>query len=258
MTRIVLLLCLVLPAALTAAGDPPRIGIQERLGERIATTVSLYDESGIPVELSRLLDKPTIFTFVYYRCPGICTPLLTDLARTVDKMGLEAGKDYQIISVSFDPSETPDIAAAKRESYLGSLTRKIDPAGWRFLTGDSLQVRTLANSAGFYFEKQNGEWIHAGALIITSPTGVVTRYMNGTQFLPFDIKMALIDASEGRPTPTTARILKFCFSYDPEGRTYALNVTRISMVVVLVLAAVFAVVLLRRPRKTPVSQGTHA
>jgi protein SCO1 len=258
MKRFVLLLFLAFPAGLLASGDPPKIGIQERLGERIATTATLYDEAGLPVELSRLLDKPTIFTFVYYRCPGICTPLLTDLARTVDRMGLEAGKDYQIISVSFDPSETPDIAAAKRESYLGSLKRKIDPAGWRFLTGDSLQVRTLANSAGFYFEKQNGEWIHAGALIITSPTGVVTRYMNGTQFLPFDVKMALIDASEGRPTPTTARILKFCFSYDPEGRTYALNVTRISMVVVLFLAAVFAVILFRRGAKTPASQGTHA
>jgi protein SCO1/2 len=176
----------------------------------------------------------------------------------VDKMGLEAGKDYQILSVSFDGTETPDIAAAKRESYLGSLKRRIDPAGWRFLTGDSLQVRTLANSAGFYFERENGEWIHAGALIIVSPTGIVTRYINGTQFLPFDVKMALLEAAEGRPVPTTAKILQFCYSYDPEGRTYALNVTRIAMIAVLLLVVVFVVVLLRRPGTKRVSQGTHA
>jgi len=259
MKRIVFLSCLVIPAATLLAGDPPpRIGIQERLGEKIETSGTLVDESGLPVQVSALLNKPTIFTFVYFRCPGICTPLLTDLSRVVDRMDLEPGKDYQILSISFDPSETPDIAAAKRDNYMSSLKRRIDPAGWRFLTGDSLQVRALANSAGFYYERQNGEWIHAGALIVVSPSGVITRYINGTQFLPFDVKMSLIEASEGRPTPTTARILQFCYSYDPEGRTYALNVTRIAMVLVLLLVGVFVAVLLRRPRKSPASQGTHA
>jgi protein SCO1/2 len=258
MKTLVAAFCLLVPAAGLLAGDPPRIGIQERLGEKIEMTGMLHDEAGLPVTVGDLVNKPTIFTFVYYRCPGICTPLLNDLSRVVEHLDLEPGKDYQILSVSFDPSETPDIAAAKRESYLSSLKRKINPAGWRFLTGDSAQVVRLANSAGFYYERQNGEWIHAGALIVVSPTGIVTRYMNGTQFLPFDVKMALLEASEGRPTPTSARILKFCFSYDPEGRTYALNVTRIASVVVLILAAVFAAVFLRRPAKRPETQGTNA
>ena len=231
------------------AAPRAQVGVDEKLGETIPLDLIFKDEAGQPTALRSLFgDKPVVLTLVYFACPGICTPLLTDLARVVDKMDLEPGKDYQIVSVSFDPSETPDIGATKKENYLSNLKRKIDPAGWRFLTGDSVQVRTLANSAGFYFERENGEWIHAGALIVVSQTGVITRYINGTEFLPFDVKMAVIEASEGRPTPTTAKILKFCYSYDPEGRTYAMNVTRIAGIAVVLLVMIFVGVFVLRPK----------
>jgi len=247
------ILCSVLTA--TSGDTAPRIGIQERLGERLPKDVLLYDEQGRTVNVSELVNKPTILTFVYFRCPGICTPLLNDLSRVVEKLDMEPGKEYQILTISFDPTETPDIAATKRDNYLAGLKRRVAPEGWRFLTGDSTSVQRLANGAGFYYERQNGEWIHAGALIVVSPSGVITRYINGTQFLPFDVKMALVEAAEGRPTPTSARLLRFCYAYDPEGRTYTLNVMRIAMVLILLLVTIFVAIVLVRPRMKREPQG---
>jgi protein SCO1/2 len=246
-------LAIVLLTASLARADStstrPLIGIGERLGEHIALNATFTDEQGQPVVLRDLVTKPTILTFVYYKCPGICTPLLTDLSKVLDKIDLEPGKDFRVVTISFDASETFDVAADKRGNYLGAMKRKIDPSAWRFLTGDSATIRRVTESAGFYFARQNDEWIHAGALIVLAPDGKVTRYIPGTQFLPFDVKMAVYEASDGKVSPTLARVMKFCFSYDPEGRTYALNVTRIAMVATLGFVALFAAVFLIRPRK---------
>jgi protein SCO1/2 len=176
----------------------------------------------------------------------------------IDQMDLEIGKDYQVVTISFDHHEKPPMNAQKKESYLGILKKPIDPAGWRFFTGDSASIHRLTDAAGFYFKADSNQWIHAGALIVLSSEGKVTRYINGVQYLPFDIKMAVVEASEGRTGPTIAKLVKFCFRYDPEARTYALNVTRVSGLVVLGLVGVFVVVLLVRPKKkTAERQHTH-
>jgi len=227
----------------------PKLGIEEHLGTVVPLDLEFYDEQGNLTALRNVITKPTIVTFVYYRCPGICSPLLTELTRVVDQMSLEPGIDYQILTISFDHREKPDMAASKKESYLSSLHRRIDPAGWRWFTGDSLSIQRLTDSAGFYFKRDGNDFIHAGALIILSPAGKVTRYINGIQFLPFDVKMAVIEAAEGRTGPTIAKLLKFCYSYDPEGRTYALNVTRISGVIIVGLVLAFVVVFVLRPKK---------
>lgn len=227
----------------------PKIGIEEHLGTVLPLDVELYDEQGYLTPLQKVITKPTILTFVYFRCPGICSPLLTELSRMVDQISLEPGKDYQLVTISMDHREKPDMAASKKESYLSSMHRRIDPAGWRWFTGDSLSIDRLTDSAGFYFKRDGDVFIHAGALIILSPTGKVTRYINGIQYLPFDIKMALLEAAEGRTGPTIAKFLAFCYSYDPEGRTYALNVTRISGVIIVVLVLVFVGVFVIRSKK---------
>jgi len=241
------ILAVLVCAASVVSAQKPIVGIQEKLGQTIPMDVLLFDEQGNSVRVGDLVDKPTIFTFVYYRCPGICTPLLNELSKVVDKMGMEPGTDYRIITVSFDPSETPAMALEKQQNYLSGLKREIPPSAWRFMTGDSESVSRLANGAGFYFERQGEDWLHAGALIITSPYGKITRYINGTEYLPFDVKMALLEAAEGTVTPTTAKLLRFCFSYDPEGRTYALNVLRISAVLIMGFAGTFALVMFVRP-----------
>jgi protein SCO1 len=234
----------------------PRLGIVEKLGNVLPLDAEVVDEKGNVVPLRSLLNKTTIVTFVYYRCASICSPLLTELSRVVEKMDLEIGKDYQILTISFDHRETPELGSAKRESYLASMQKPIDPAGWRFLTADSLTVRRLTDAAGFYFKPDGDQWIHAAALIIVSPEGKITRYINGIQYLPFDVKMALIEGMEGREGPTVARLLRFCYRYDPEGRTYALHTTRIAGVVIVVLAALFVGVFIVRPKRKNVERKT--
>lgn len=233
----------------------PEIGIVERLGETVPLDLEFYDESGNIVRLRGVINKPTIVTFVYFKCPGICSPLLTELSKMVEKVDLELGKDYQILTLSFDSGEKPELAADKKENYLSSIPRAVNPDGWHFFTGDSVNIRRLTDAAGFHYKRNGKDWIHAGALIFLSPTGKITRYINGIQYLPFDIKMAVIEASNGKVGPTIAQILKFCYSYDPQSRTYALNITRIGMLVILLLAAVFAAVFLLKPRLKNVERG---
>lgn len=232
-----------------APAQHPPIGIVEKLGDTLPLGTMLYDEGGLPVALKDVLKKPAVFTFVYYRCPGICSPLLTELSRVVDKMDLEAGQDYQIITISFDKREKPPLAGEKKTSYLAALKKPIDPAGWRWFTADSAAIMALTDAAGFYFRAEGNDFAHAGALIVVSPEGKITRYINGIQYLPFDVKMALMEASEGRTGPTIAKLIKYCYRYDPDSGSYTMNVTRIGGVVVVALVAVFVMVFIVKPKK---------
>ena len=236
----------------------PELGIQEKLGNTIPKDLTIYDENGNSVTVGSLLGKPTILTFVYYRCPGICSPLLTELSRVVDKMNMEPGIDYRILTLSFDSREGPELSRGKKESYLSALKRTVDPSFWRFTTADSLTILALTDAAGFYFKEDGNDFVHAGALIILSPEGKITRYMNGIQYLPFDVNMALIEAGEGKVGPTIAKILKFCYAYDPEARTYALNITRIGGILTVLIAGVLLYVFVLRPRrKLPEGKVTY-
>ncbi len=236
-------------AVQTTTPAPPEIGIVEKLGDTLPMQLEVYDERGYRVALKDVVKHPTVLTFIYFRCPSICSPLLTEVSRIVEKLDLEPNRDYQIVTLSFDHREKPDLAAQKKESYLNAMKRKIDPDGWRFLTADSVTIRQITDAAGFYFKRDGNEYIHAGALIVISPEGKVTRYINGIQYLPFDVKMAVMEAAEGRTGPTIAKLLKFCYRYDPDQRTYTMNITRVSAILILGLAAVFVLVFILRPRK---------
>ena len=227
----------------------PFVGIVEKLGQHVPLDVELYDESGNLVQLKSLMGKPTIVTFVYFKCPGICSPLLTEMTKIVDKMDLELGKDYQILTVSFDADEHADLAQEKKDNYLAELKKTVDPRGWRFLTGDSVNIHRFTDAAGFYFSKAGKNWLHAAGLIALSPDGKVTRYLYGIHQLPLDVKLAMMEASAGRTSPTIAKVLNFCYAYDPEGKHYTFNVVRISGVVVIGLVAVFMFVFVVRPKK---------
>ncbi len=247
----VLTLCFLLIAPLAAENDQPKplVGIVEKLGNMLPLDTEFYDEDGHLVSLKSIITKPTVFTFVYYKCPGICSPLLTEVTKVVSKMGLEPGVDYQIVTISFDHEEKPDLAKDKQENYIAEVERPMPAGSWRFFTGDSSAIASLTDAAGFYFARDGRDWIHAGALIIASPQGKVTRYLFGIKHLPFDVKMAVMEASEGKTGPTIAKVLSFCFTYDPEGKRYAFDVVRVSGVVIVAFVAVFAIVFLRRKKK---------
>lgn len=252
---VALLACASMPAGAETSTPPPDVGIVEKLGQTLPLDAELYNQEGKLVSLRSVLTKPAIVTFVYYRCPGICTPLLSELARMVDKVDLEPGKDYQIITISFDHRETPELALEKQENYLSTVRRNVPITAWQFFTADSATIKSLTGAAGFYFKPDGKDWIHAAALIFISPEGKIARYINGIQYLPFDIKMALIEAAEGRTGPTIAQVLRFCYSYDPESRGYTFSVVRVGMVVTLVLVGAFVIVFLVIPRKKPAEKG---
>lgn len=247
----VLTLCFLLIAPLAAENDQPKppVGIVEKLGNMLPLDTEFYDEDGHLISLKSIITKPTVFTFVYYKCPGICSPLLTEVTKIVSKMDLEPGVDYQLVTISFDHEEKPDLAKDKQENYIAEVERPMPAGSWRFFTGDSTAIASLTDAAGFYFARDGRDWIHAGALIIASPQGKVTRYLFGIKHLPFDVKMAVMEASEGKTGPTIAKVLSFCFTYDPEGKRYAFDVVRVSGVVIVAFVAVFAIVFLRRKKK---------
>lgn len=232
-----------------AGQAPPETGIDEKLGSSLPMNVELYDESGNLITLGSVLNKPTVLIFVYYECPGICTPLLTDVAKVVDKMSLIPSTDYQILTVSFDYTERPEMAASKKENYLSELKKPINAAGWRFFTGDSANIYRLTEAAGFYFKRDGRNWIHPTALIAVSPQGKITRYLYGINQLPMDVKLAIMEASAGKTGPTIAKVLNFCFAYDPVGKHYVFDIVRVSGLVMVVLVGFFIYFFLVRPRK---------
>lgn len=225
-----ILIALVYPV-LTYAEDEPKIevGIDEKLGEYVPLDISLYDEYGKTIQLKEIVnDKPTIIAIVYYRCPGICTPLLTGLAQVIDKLDLEPIQDFNVMTVSFDHREGYIMASEKKKNYYSSMNKKLPFEAWRFLTADSINVVRLTDAVGWRFIPQGNDFMHGAAITVISPEGKIARYLYGTEFLPFDTKMALVEASEGRVGSTITKVMEFCFSYDPEGRGYALNITRIA------------------------------
>jgi len=239
------------PAPRAATLNPEEVGINEKLGQRAAIDLVLNDEEGKPVALRSLVDKPTILTLNYFRCAGICTPQLNGVVEVLNRTQAEPGKDFQVITVSFDPRDTPEIASEKRTNYLREITRPYPPAAWRFLTADAATTKALADSVGFKFKKQGDDFIHAAAIIFLSPTGDITRYMYGVTYLPADLQLAAQEAAKNQARPTINKWLKICFSYDPEGRKYALSFTKIGAGIILLGAAIFLAVLIRKGRRKP-------
>ena len=223
--------------------SPQEAGIVEKPGAQAALDSVLKDEDGSDIALRTLTGKPVILTLNYFRCAGICTPLLNGLATTLNEIGLEPGKDFQVVTVSFDPVDTPEVAHQKRINYLKQMTRPFPPSAWRFLTGSAQATKAVTDSVGFNFKAAGDGYVHAGAIIVLTPAGIVSRYLYGTSFLPADLQMAVQEAKSGSVRPTISRVLSFCYSYDPEGRRYIFSLTRLVGAIILVLAAAYVIYL---------------
>lgn len=231
------------------------VGIDEKLGNTLPLDLTFQTSEGKTVALKDIINKPTLIALVYYECPGICNPMQNELAWTIDKLQLEPGKDFQVISISFDHKETPAIAAKWKKNYLMTIKRKFDPNSWLFLTGDSLNILKLTEACGFYFKPAEKQFVHAATLVTVSPQGKISRYLFGTDFNPFDVKMALLEAESGKTNPTISKVLQYCFSYDPKGRQYTLNVTRIVGTVMLLGIGIFLGVLVLKKKKVNKNEG---
>ncbi len=213
-----------------------QLGVYEKLDEYLADDYIFTDEHFEKVNLKEAIDKPTVIALVYYECPGICTPLMNGLADVMKKSDLELGEEYQVFTISFSHRESPVLAMNKKRTYEKLVGEGDTESGFRFFTGDSLTIKRLIDDVGYSIKAEGAEWIHPATLIVVSPDAKITRYLHGTYFLPFDLKMAVIEAGHGRSGPTINKVLRFCFSYDPEGQSYVLNITKISGTVILILA----------------------
>lgn len=230
--------------------NDPEIGIVEHLDEFLPSDIYLIDEKNQRVKLADLIDKPTIINWVYFRCPGICSPLMEGLAKVMDESDLIPGVDYQVLTISFDPSETIDLGIKKKINYLNLVNKKeAIEKGWKFFVADSLNIAKGTNATGFKYKRTGLDFVHAASICVVSPKGKITRYLNGIYFLPFDFKMAIIESSKGMSAPTISKIMQYCFVYDPVGQSYALNVTKISGTLILAFALVFFLILIFKHKR---------
>ncbi len=227
------------------------VGIDEKLGGYVPLDLGFVDADSDSVFLKDAVDRPTILILVYYHCPNICMPLLNGVSEVVAKTNLDLGKDYNVLTVSFDPYDSPVTASRVRKEVAAHFTRGLPENSWRFLSGDSASIARLTDAVGFRVKRVDKDFAHGTALIVLSPNGKIVRYLYGLSYLPFDIKMAVVEAGEGKVVPSISRVLNFCFSYDPKGRKYVLNMTRVVGAVVLLAAIGFitSIVVLERKKK---------
>lgn len=241
-----------------ATNEDVEIGVVEHLNDYLPDSISLINEQGEQVWLADVIDKPTVINFVYYRCPGICSPLMEAVAGVMDKSELVPGVDYQVLTISFDPRETIDLGLRKKTNYLSLMNNpeKVEQAktGWLFFVSDSASIIKATNATGFKYKKTGNDFLHAASLTVTSPDGKITRYLNGMYFLPFEWKMAIVEASEGIAGPTLNKVLRFCFTYDPVGQSYVLNITKVSATIIIFFGLLLLLVLVFKPKRKRVSK----
>ena len=230
--------------------DDVEIGVVEHLDDFLPDSISLINENGEQVWLNDLIDKPTVLNFVYYRCPGICSPLMEAIAGVIDKSDLVIGKDYQVLTISFDPSETIDLGVRKKENYLNLMTKHEEAAGgWHFFVSDSASIIRATEAVGFKYKRTGNDFLHAASVMVISPDKKIVRYLNGIYYMPFEWKMAIVEASQGKSGPTLNRVLRYCFSYDPIGQTYVMNFTKVGGILIMFFAVIFLGILLLKPKK---------
>ena len=233
------------------------IGIEEHLGDRVPLDLTFRDEDGLTVTLGDYCDgdKPVIVTLVYYTCPGICNALLNGFTQTLAEMEWTAGEEFQIVTVSIDPTETPQLAVGKKNSYLSYYGRPQAEDGWRFLVGDEENIKQLAAAVGFKyrFEPGTGLYTHAAGLMICTPDGRLSRYLTDVVFDADTVELALTEASTGSiGSPVKQLLLKWCYTYDATSGKYVVAARKVMAIgggITVLLTAAGIAVLLRREQR---------
>jgi protein SCO1/2 len=251
-----LVFLLLLPVALNGQevarpdifGKPVEIGIVEMLGDTIPMDVWFFNEDNDTVTLGELFNKPTIMSFVYFDCPNLCSPLLDGIAEVIGKMDMELGVDFQVITISFNTSDTPEKAKEKKVNFVSRISKE-HQKDWIYLTGTQENISRITEAVGFKYKPQGLDFAHPSAIFVLSPKGKITRYLYGLTYLPFDVKMAIIEAQKGIARPTINKILELCVAYNPGSKTYTLQVTRVMGAMILFIAFTVLIVLMLKGRR---------
>lgn len=225
------------------------IGVDEKLDQTIPMDLVFTLEDGTRKPLSEIIQVPTLIVPIYFTCPNVCHILQSSVASVLPRVKLEPGTQYQVLSVSFDELDTPEVARQKKANYMAAMDHQFPEENWHFLTGDLETVSTFMDAIGFRYKREGRDFIHPVVVVAVTDQGKISRYIYGSNFLPFDITMALTEASEGRSGLSVKRLVSYCFSYDPEGKKYVFNITKVAGAVILVFAVGIFLVLTLGGRK---------
>jgi len=227
------------------------IGIDEKLGQYISTDAIFIDEHGKKINLKDSINKPTIIAPVYLGCTHECPLLLSGLAQAIGKLELvKPGKDFQVITLSFDDKDTPQIAADKKVNYVKLIGKSFPQEAWKFLIGSETNIRKFTDSIGFKFQRDSEhDFSHPIILVVISPTGKIVRYLEGISFLPFEVTMALNEAAGDRVGSPARKALLYCFSYDPLKKSYVFNILKVTGTVMVLFVGSFLAYLLISTKK---------
>lgn len=231
-------------------GNPDKIGITEKLEDTIPMDIKLVNTDFDTVLLGDYLDKPTVLALVYYRCASLCSPLMTGISELIDDSDMKIGEEYQVLTISFDAKETAALAKEKGKNYISNMEKSAEAKrGWYFFATDSMNVARLTQSVGFGFKPQGTEFLHTASLILVNQEGVISRYLNGVEFTPMELKLSVIEASKGNTLPPLNKVLQYCFTYDPVNESYVVNIFRVAGILIVFLSTLLFVTLIIRSLK---------
>lgn len=238
-----------LPAALQ------EVRIEQKLDQQLPLDLVFRDESGQEVKLGQYFGKkPVVLAFVYYDCPMLCTQILNSMVTSFRVLPFQVGKEFDVITVSFDPRETSALASAKKKVYVDYLPEKMRAGaseGWHFLTGDQASIDKLTETAGFHYryDEATKQFAHASAIMLTTPQGKLSRYFYGVDYSARDLRLGLIESAENRIGSPVDQLLLYCYHYDPATGKYGAAVMRVMRVAgVLTLLGIIAMLFLLKPR----------
>jgi len=258
------LMLAVLPCAaqqLASSQPPPLrgVGIAQQMNQQVPANLIFRDETGKTVRLGDYFGKkPIVLSLVYFNCPFMCTDVLNGELRALQGIALDLGKDFEAVTVSFDPKDGPPEAALKNRIYTGMYGSRATSGGWHFLTGDQNSIQALTDAVGFRYayDQPSQQFAHATSIMILTPEGRVARYFYGVQYPPRDVRLGLVEASEGKIGSPTDAALLLCYHYDPLTGKYGLvvsNVIRISGIVTTLVLGIFLWVMFRQEKYSLVS-----
>jgi protein SCO1 len=234
-----------------------KVGITQNLNMQIPPDLMFRDETGKSVRIGDFFgQKPIVLSLVYFDCPALCTEVLNGELRTMKAISLDLGKDFEAVTVSFEPKDTPGLAKAKRDVYIGQYGRPGSTDHWHFLTGEQQSIDALTNVAGFHYAYDSSirQFAHAAAILVLTPDGRIDRYFYGVQYPARDVRLGLVEASAGKIGTVTDQALLYCYQYDPMTGKYGvvvMNVLRAAGGLTVLVLGIFMTMMFLRERKRP-------
>jgi protein SCO1 len=239
---------------------PPQlkdVTFKQRLDEVLPLDAAFKDDDGRAVTLGQLFGrKPVLLAFVYYQCPMLCTQVMNGISSALKVMPFAAGQDFDVVLVSFDPRDTPAIAAEKKRAHLEYWSTERDAAAWHLLTGDEASIRRVTSAAGFTYrwDERTGQFAHISGILVVTPEGRLSRYFYGVEYSPKELRLALVESGQGRIGSAIDELLLYCFHYDPESGRYGLvvmNLVRLGGVLTVLFMGGFILLMRRRESRPP-------